>query len=428
MPNPTHERALVKEGWEISRVIQRLRLSAAGLLFAATLILAAVHEEYRSDLLMVCGIIFAYLLVHGVATWFIHQRPPTPWRVIGGAVGDSVVITAIYLLELWEKHPPLQSQIFEPVLFFGLVIAANGMRFSPWPGLAAALSATAGFAILGATRGYAWDQTAFGFVAIALFASLSVFGSRAMRRVLEQSVEEARLRDRLRRFLAAQVADQIAAGGEEPKPGGELKPVSVLFADLRHSTALAERLGPQEFLVFLNEYYSRVTREVFNEAGTLDKFVGDGVLVFFGAPQEQPDHAERAVRCAMRLQLAMQNWNGARRGRGEEELALGCGIATGEAIVGVVGTKERLDYTVIGDTVNLASRVEDLTKEVGADVLITGATRRGLSGDRYTVIPKGWHQIRGRTQEVEVFQVLESATGPLRPPRDPTDSGPAFPS
>src|SRR5262249_46253464 len=185
------------------------------------------------------------------------------------------------------------------------------------------------------------------------------------------------------------------------------QPVAVLFADVRGFTRMSEALGPEGTMLFLQGFHERVTRIVFEWGGTLEKYIGDAVMATFGTPSGGPDAAGRALRCALALAAETTRWSAERVGLGELPVEVGIGVHYGWAVVGSIGDGQRLDYLVIGDTVNVASRLERLTREIDAQIVVTDeliarvrTEGGGVDGllDRFT--RRGGVRVAGRAQPV----------------------------
>lgn len=205
----------------------------------------------------------------------------------------------------------------------------------------------------------------------------------------------------LERFLPSTVVERIV-GGDRLQLGGDRVVATILFADLRGSTTLAERLAPDAVVAVLNEYLGVMARAVFNNGGVLDKFTGDGLMAIFGIFPDASDGAIAALRAAREMIAAAAALDRDRAGRGLPTVAFGVGINTGEVVVGALGIPERADYTAVGDTVNIAARLESLTKELGVPVVVSKevADRVGTSE---ALRPLGAAVVKGRAEEVSVF-------------------------
>jgi class 3 adenylate cyclase len=214
-------------------------------------------------------------------------------------------------------------------------------------------------------------------------------------------LELDRRRD-LERFLPSEVVERVVAG-DAVRLAGERRTVTVLFADLRGSTELAERMAPAEVVALLNEYVGAFARCVFAHGGMLDKFLGDGVMAVFGIVDDPTQGAEAAVRTALDIRRQVAGMNDARRRRGEVPIGAGVGIHTGEVVLGAVGIPQRSDYTAIGDTVNTAARLQGLSRDFKVDVLLSAETAARLRGAGFAFDDLGEATVRGRMQTVRVF-------------------------
>ena len=220
-------------------------------------------------------------------------------------------------------------------------------------------------------------------------------------------------------YVSERVVNELIADPSKARLGGERREVTVLFSDIRGFTSFSEQHRPEEVVAVLNEYLGAMTEVVFRWEGTLDKFIGDAVMAFWGAPLPQPDQAERALRCALHMCGRLDELNVKWAAEGMKPLAIGIGINTGEVIVGNVGAEgKKMEYTVIGDHVNLASRVESLTKKYHARILISEHTLRSLrpvlernAFGHVTVRALETVAVKGKEQAVGIYEFTVGAPG-----------------
>jgi len=220
------------------------------------------------------------------------------------------------------------------------------------------------------------------------------------------SLEKKRLRDQqkelVRRFATPEVAQDLQDSGFSL--GGKLVHATVMFSDIRDFTSLAESQPPEETIELLNTYYALMFDAIAGHGGVVTVMMGDGLMSVFGAPVPLPDHEESAVRAAQEMIELIDLFGRERQAAGKPPIRIGIGIASGEMVAGYTGTNERATYTCIGDTVNLASRLETHTKVALRPILIDDATRSALS-DRIAVLPLGPVPFKGKAAAVEVFAV-----------------------
>jgi len=205
------------------------------------------------------------------------------------------------------------------------------------------------------------------------------------------------------RYVAREVVEEILKDPESMVLRGERREVTVLFCDVRGFTPLSERLSPEEVVLLLNDFYTLMIETTFKHDGTLDKFMGDAVMAIFGAPIAHPDHSARAVLTALAMREGIAGLNDKRAKEGKEGVSIGIGVSAGEAVAGTVGTEERMEYTVIGDSVNLAARLESNAKP--GQILISQRTWDRVRGV-VEVRPLGPIKVKGKEEQVEVYEVL----------------------
>jgi len=239
-------------------------------------------------------------------------------------------------------------------------------------------------------------------VIIIMVTSITSFISSRFRRIIIKNIRQ----EKLSRFLPEMVTNNILSGDNELEVGGTRTRVTILFSDIRNFTSLSERQSPEDTIDFLNAYFNDMVTVLFKYKGSLDKIVGDGLMAYFGVPYSTNNDEEMAVRTAIDMTKKLNDFNQIRILQGKEEIRIGIGIHSGEVIIGNVGCQKRMDFTIIGDAVNTASRIQELTKKTGDTIL--------LSEEVFNRIPEsikcnrvGRARVKGKKQTVNLYRIKE---------------------
>jgi adenylate cyclase len=297
------------------------------------------------------------------------------------------------------------------ILLAGLLAGlAVSLITAAWWSAAAGLGLAAAF--VGASfllfRGGLWLDTGAPVLAI-LF---TFTGGMALNYITEGR-KKRQIREMFSKYVAPEYVAQLAEDPSRLDLAGRRAELTILFSDIRGFTSISEKMSAREVVEFLNEYLSQMAGIVKHSGGTLDKFIGDAVMAFWGEPVRHLDHAERAADCA----LAMRDATAALAERwvkeGKPDIRIGIGINTAEVVVGNIGSLEhKLDYTVIGDGVNLASRLESQNKEFGTTIIVSEFTLAKLGG-KYDVRPLAAVKVKGKETPVQIYELLgrKASTG-----------------
>ncbi len=339
-------------------------------------------------------------MMNTVGEMDLHRTPVSAGRMAGVEFQANAIHTLL-------NHRPLMPQSPEgtavTVLVLALVSAVVSSLLGALTGGVFTLLLAAGYFV------FASIQFNAGRVPNVVFPLATIFinyAAATTARFASARGERRRVEDTFGRFVSGEVRNEIVVMAlEDPdliRPGGRQMGISVLFADIRGFTTMSERLSPPEVVDILNQYLDSMEEQVFEHGGTLDKYTGDGMMVLFGAPLEQPDHAQRAVKAALAMQHAAADVS-SRRGDVQWKMVYGIGITTGPAVVGHIGSKRRLDYTAIGDTVNLAARLEGIAPP--GTILINQATFEAVK-DMAIVEELEPTKVKGKAEPVAVYRVV----------------------
>ncbi len=248
----------------------------------------------------------------------------------------------------------------------------------------------------------------------ALAAIFSFAGAGGYQFITEQK-EKHQIKGMFQHYLAKDLVDELIANPDKLKLGGDKKELTVFFSDIESFTSISEGLPPERLLVCLNEYLSVMTDIILENDGMLDKYIGDAIVAVWGAPILREDHARLACLTSVRMQRELEKMRGKWEEEGKPLFKARIGLNTGPMTIGNVGSHQRLSYTVIGDTVNLASRLENINKQYKSYIMVSEFTRKEIDRDFHTR-ELDLITVKGKTEPVRIFQLLEETTVPLPQP------------
>jgi adenylate cyclase len=378
-------------------------------------------DELQTLLATVMDMIFKYLPVErGLLILFDEEGTPIPklTKFMDGSDAHDIPISRTILKMVAEKQIAMMTSnaLEDARLLGGKSIAIHGIRSAMCVPLwnrgrvIGAVQVDSGIHI-----GRFTEEDLDLLTALANFAAVAI--ERAQ--LSEKIEEERKIRARMERYHSPAVVDEIVKGTIRGASTDESEvrsaDVSILFADISGFTTVSETKNPEEVAEFLSHFFSCAVESIFAYGGTLDKFIGDAVMAFFGAPITQEDHADRAVLSGIMLQRLIGEWNDEREKVGLPQVKVRVGINSGPAVVGNVGTEKRVDYTVLGSSVNIASRLESGVAKPGQIVISQNTLDRVIGS--FTTEALGEFALKGLTQKLPVFAVLggvdrESTTSP----------------
>ncbi len=387
--------------------------------FFLALYTASPKTSAGTQFLPVPWVLGAFLVFTGLRLVFAHRRWLNPPVLVAGVVIDMALLLGLIFSFHVQYEQPAPFYLKVPTLLYVFIfIALRALRFEPLYVVAAGLSAAAGWLVLLAyaamsgemvvTRDYVRYMTSNAVLVGAeidkVISILMVTGVLALvlvraRRILYRAVLDSVLAKDLSRFVSPEVADRISTSERGLQPGdGEVREASVLFTDIEGFSTISEKVAPEQLVKLLNEYFEATSAAIERHGGVITQFQGDAMLVTFNTVKSDPDHAASAVRTALAIQQATRErvfGDGVR-------MRTRCGINTGRIVAGAVGSRDRLLYTVHGDEVNIAARLEQLNKKYGTYVLATENTVRA-AGDAFDFERVDEVAVRGRESRTVLY-------------------------
>jgi class 3 adenylate cyclase len=352
-------------------------------------------ENLPAGYLWIDAFCLAYLVGAVLATYRWSIRPWFKYLIMS-ADAALLYYTTIFDAGIW----PADSMFLALGLFVCFLVIAASIRMSR-----GAVACATGLALADLVLASVMLKTDFVIVfgtsvIVFLMGLLSYF---VMTRLHGLIIDVTR-KERLSRFLPPELVELAARDPALLRLGGRRQSVTILFADIRGFTPMSETHEPEEVLDFLNDYLRVTTDMIFQHRGTLDKFMGDCIMALFGAPLTNPDDADRAVRAAVDIMERVAEFNRRRAEDGFCPVEIGVGINTADVIAGNIGTERRMEYTVIGDGVNLAARLEKVSKDYDTKIIISGETYERLT-DKLGAVPYGGISVKGKDAEVQIYGV-----------------------
>lgn len=420
---PREVRAAVEQEQDASeRLIGWIQLGVV-LTFGALWSLAPKPEDFTlgARVVLVPWVLGAYLGFTSLRIWLAYRRQLPAWLLSLSVVVDMVLLlTLIWSFHIQFEQPPSFYLKAPTFLYVFIFIALRALRFQARFVMLSGFVAAVGWACMVAyalpdsviTRNYVVYLTSNSILLGAEFDKmLAVLATTAIlalailraRALLIRSIAEQTARQELTRFFAPEIAERILASKEQLRPGfGEMRDAAILIADIRGFTKLARRLAPDEVIALLSEYQERLVPVLQRHGGSIDKFLGDGILATFGAALPNNTYAADALAAVDGIMEEAVAWARERAARGQEPLSIHVAMTTGRVVFGAVGSKARLEYTVVGDPVNVAAKLDKHCKEEGVCGLATAEAAALAVAQGYCGFRRG-EELRGR----RVADVLE---------------------
>jgi adenylate cyclase len=344
------------------------------------------------------------IVLVGATSTVLHDEFRSPYTEAGNMPG--VEIHANVIDDLLKNEYLVKSGVcinYLVLLAFISLLLFFTSRFTPLLSAALSILVYAAFFFFSL---FLFSKNYWLEISVPFLAAILTYVVNVGYRVITEGQKSRKMKVAFQRFVSRQVVDEIIKNGlDNLTVGGRKQKLVVFFSDIRNFTTMSEQYPPEEVVEILNFYFSEMTTIAFKYGGTVDKYIGDAIMVEFGAPLARINDEELAVRMAIEMQEKMKDLRSLWKDQGRSQLEIGCGINSGEAVVGFMGTDKKMEYSALGDTVNLASRLESLTKEYKASIIISEAVYEKVKTivvvrDLGTVI------VKGKSKSVQIYDVL----------------------
>ena len=341
------------------------------------------------------------IVLVGATTQILHDVFPTPFAPLRTMPG--VAIHANILDTLLSGIPIRRGPAWADTALAVLAGGAAGWiatAFRPLPAFLIVMGTALGF-LAGTHAAFRWGRLWLDVLPVPLALLVPYVGV-----VIKNFAQEQIEKRRLSRFFSPNVVKEIVRQKDDAGLGAGRRRMTVLFSDIRGFTSMSEKMEPEEVVTFLREYLTEMTEAVFHHGGTVDKYIGDAIMALYNVPFEAPDHAAQAVRTALEFQRRLEPLAERFAAKHHGTLACGVGINTGDAVVGTIGSRQRLEYTAIGDAINLGSRLESITKDFNVPVVISEATWLEVK-DLFETRYLGEVTVKGKEIPVKIYTVMD---------------------
>jgi adenylate cyclase len=332
-------------------------------------------------------------------TPFLDNKKGEKYPLFGVEIRANIINTILQKRFL-RPTSPISDRLI--IFLGGVLVALISFRLSPLKG---AFLVSLIVLIYFVTSTWLFAKGILLITAAPLVTFGGVFVSQTIFRYFTEEREKRQIRSMFQKYVSPDVVEALIQDPRKLRLGGEKRFLSVLFSDIRGFTSISEKLAPEELLNQLNQYLSAMTSVVLRNGGMLDKYVGDAIMAVFGAPLELENHALAACKTALEMMEELTSLQRAWKNESRPLLNIGIGIHTGEMVIGNVGSTRRMDYTVIGDNVNLASRLEGVNKEFGTNIIISKATYE-IVREHITVRGLGEIEVKGKEKQMALYELV----------------------